>query len=429
MSSASRGLPTRLVAPLLCAALAGPQPAGAARALDSCLRSRGLPRVARVVGPGGEIAWARVVDDEDGVPTAVVPVAGGGDDLAAALERAAADSGHAPRWPIAASERATRLCAPVHLPQEAIDAETHVVVAAGLNYAAHAEEAGGGEAFLFPKPVEPSAPYGTVAAPAGVTLLDYEVELGFVLLADVDLDAPPSREALFAQTAFFVANDVTDREPIIRHATIRGPGTGFVEAKGKPGFLPVGPWLVRGRELFRALAACDADGLGLRLAVDEGDGFLPRQDATTAAMILEPRALLDRIADEVKRHGARTSMSVRRADRVHRYPLAVSGADGRPRLPAGSVVLTGTPEGVAFRAPAPLAVLARGLLRLRSPFEQFRREELTRAGSDARGGYLAPGDRVRASIDGLGAQIVEITSPGTAPPRGPCNDATEGSGP
>ena len=42
------------------------------------------------------------------------------------------------------------------------------------------------------------------------------------------------------KSAFFVANDVTDREAIIRHAAISGPGDGFVEAKGQPGFLPAG---------------------------------------------------------------------------------------------------------------------------------------------------------------------------------------------
>jgi 2-keto-4-pentenoate hydratase/2-oxohepta-3-ene-1,7-dioic acid hydratase in catechol pathway len=308
----------------------------------------------------------------------------------------------------------------VALGQEALDAGERVVTAAGLNYAAHAEEAGGGDVFLFPKPVAPGPPYGALAAPAGVTLLDYEVELAFVLLDDVDLRALPTREALLARSAFFLADDVTDREPIIRNATLTGPGTGFVEAKGQPGFLPAGPWLVRGTELFAALDACGAEGLGLRLEVDEGDGFRTRQDATTAAMILDPLALLARLADEVEQHGVQSPMTVRRAGGVRTYPLAVEGPDGALRLPAGSVVLTGTPEGVALQAPAPLGVTLRGLLRLRSPFEQFRQEELARARSGAPGGYLTPGDRVRARIDGLGAQLHTVAEPGTPPAREPC---------
>jgi hypothetical protein len=107
-----------------------------------------------------------------------------------------------------------------------------VVVAAGLNYSGHAEEAGGGDVFVFPKPVEPTGPYSTVSAPTGVTLLDYEVELAFVLLADVSLAALPTWETLLDQSAFFVANDVTDREAIIRNATFTGPGTGSSRRKG-----------------------------------------------------------------------------------------------------------------------------------------------------------------------------------------------------
>jgi 2-keto-4-pentenoate hydratase/2-oxohepta-3-ene-1,7-dioic acid hydratase in catechol pathway len=267
-----------------------------------------------------------------------------------------------------------------------------------------------------------------VVPPAGVTLLDYEVELAFVLLEDVDLDALPSRETLLSKTAFFVANDLTDREPIIVHKAFSGPGTGFVEAKGQPGFLPAGPWLVRGTELFDALAACGGDGLGLRLDVDEGDGFRTRQEATTAAMILDPLPLIARIADEVSRRGLRTPMPVRRGDEVRHYPLAVPHHEhGAARLPAGSIVLTGTPEGVVLQAPSPFGVLARGLLRLRSPFEQFRREELARADADEPGGYLTPGDRVRASVDGLGAQIFSIGEPGASPFLDPCHPPTEAS--
>lgn len=420
----SRFLASLLLAPplLLAAGVGGAQ---GSPDLQRCLEDQELVRVARVVGPDGTASHARVVAHEDGVPTAVVPIPGGPSDLAAVFQRAAVARDAAPLWRIAASERAERICAPIHLPQDAIDAETRVVVAAGLNYAAHAEEAGGGDVFLFPKPVEPSAPFGALAAPAGVTLLDYEVELAFVLLADVDLRALPTGDELLARSAFFVANDVTDREPIIRNATLSGPGSGFVEAKGQPGFLPAGPWLVRGSELFAALAACGKQGLGLRLDVDEGDGFRTRQDATTAAMILDPLELLERIADEATRNGVRSPMPVRRADGVRDYPLAVADPDGTPRLPSGSVLLTGTPEGVALQAPAPLGVMARGLLRLRGPFEQFRQEELARAAAGEPGGYLAAGDRVRAQIEGLGAQIVRIGEPGTPLPLDPCKAPTQ----
>jgi 2-keto-4-pentenoate hydratase/2-oxohepta-3-ene-1,7-dioic acid hydratase in catechol pathway len=270
---------------------------------------------------------------------------------------------------------------------------------------------------VFPKPVEPTAPYGAVSAPAGVTLLDYEVELAFVLLADVTLTALPTWETLLDQSAFFVTNDITDREAIIRNAALTGPGTGFVEAKGQPGFMPAGPWLVRGRELFAAAAACGGRGLPIRLEVDSGEGFELRQDANTELLLLDPIALLARVAEQVRTTGLRSEMPVVRGGETRHYPLAVDEA--APRLPAGSVVLTGTPEGVALATPDPLGLVARGALRLRGPFEQFRQEELARAAAREPGGYLAPGDRVRARIAGLGTQLFKIAESG-APLTDPC---------
>lgn len=406
-----------MIAWLLAAALGAQEPAAASE-LDRCLSQQALPRVARVVGPDGRVHFARVLEDVGGVPHRVAPLAADGTPLAEVLERAAAaspagsaDAGSG--WPIPPAEAATRICAPFALAQSAIDAEQVVVVAAGLNYRAHAEEAGGGEVFLFPKPSAPTPPYAPLRRPAEVRLLDYEVELGFVLLADLALEPTPSREALLAQSAFFVSNEVTDREPIIRHAALDGPGTGFVEAKGQPGFLPAGPWLVRGRELFAALDACGADGLGLRLAVDAGAGFETRQDSTTALMLVDLTGLLERLADEVRRHGLRTAMPFERDGETRFHPIAVD--ETAPRLPAGSVVLTGTPAGVALGTPDPLGLVLRGAVRLRGPFEQFRREQLARAEAREPGGYLAPGDRVRASIDGLGTQQLTVTGPEAAP--------------
>jgi 2-keto-4-pentenoate hydratase/2-oxohepta-3-ene-1,7-dioic acid hydratase in catechol pathway len=410
--------PRARITPLITVlALAGP--ASASTELTRCLDEATLPRVVRVMDEeSGGLVYARVVDHSDGVPTSVSPIGDGTDPLREVLERAGRPSnGDAPAKVV--SVESPDVCSPVALTQREIDAESRVVVAAGLNYAAHAEEAGGGDVFLFPKPVEPGAPYGSVAPPEGVTLLDYEVELAFVLLEDLDLRALPSPESLLARTAFFVSNDVTDREPIIVHKALSGPGTGFVEAKGQPSFLPAGPWLVRGTELFAALEKCGGEGLGLRLDVDEGDGFRPRQDDSTAAMILDPHALLLRIAQEVDSVGDRTAMPVEREGEVRHYPLAVQ-ADGQLRLPAGSVILTGTPEGVTLQAPSMLGVVGRGLLNLRGPLEQFRHEQLEWAASGEPGGYLVPGDRVRARIDGLGTQIFRISEPGAPVAPDPC---------
>jgi 2-keto-4-pentenoate hydratase/2-oxohepta-3-ene-1,7-dioic acid hydratase in catechol pathway len=304
----------------------------------------------------------------------------------------------------------------VALPQAAIEGESRVVVAAGLNYAEHAEEAGGGDVFVFPKPSAPTGAYATVHAPAGIVLLDYEIELAFVLLDAVDPLDPPQVDALLAATAFFVSNDVSDREAIIRNAELSGPGTGFVTGKGQPGFLPAGPWMVRGTELFAALESCGADGLGLELWVDEGEGPGARQSATTALMILDPRALIARIGEQIRDTGIRTPMPTPDNGGERFYPLAID-ADA-PRIPAGSVLLTGTPGGVALKAPSIVGVTLRGIANFRSPLKQFLAEETARI--DRGGSYLKAGDRVVARIDGLGTQRFAIGVAGADAPPDPC---------
>lgn len=205
----------------------------------------------------------------------------------------------------------------VELAEEKLDAETHVILSTGLNYAAHAEEAGGGDVFLFPKPAAPTPPYTPVYPPAGVLLFDYEVELAFVLLEDIDLTDIPDRAELLANTAFFLSNDISDREAIIRRAEIFGAGTGFVEGKGQPGFFPTGPWMVRGTELFSAAKACGAEGLGLRLWV--GEEAEPRQQANTTQMILAPEALVERVGTWFEAGGYALSQARRRGARKHRW--------------------------------------------------------------------------------------------------------------
>ena len=158
-------------------------------------------------------------------------------------------------------------------------------------------------------------------------------------------------------------------------------------------------------------------GLPIRLEVDAGEGFELRQGANTELLLLDPVALLARVGEQVRTSGLRTEMPLVRNGETHQYPLAVD--DAAPRLTAGSLVLTGTPAGVALATPDTLGLVARGALHLRGPIEQFRQEELARATAREPGGYLAPGDRVRARIAGLGTQLFRIAEPG-APPSDPC---------
>jgi len=382
--------------------------------LEMCLAQQRLVRVARVLEASGRVVYGRVVEARNGRPRRYTPIADAGTPLARVFELAALPPKRTVSHPLSPEQ----VCPPVDLTQAQLDAETHVIVSTGLNYAAHAEEAGGGDVFLFPKPAAPTRPYARVHPPAGVTLLDYEIELAYVLLEPVDLAEPPSREALLENSAFFLSNDLSDRQPIILGASLTGGSTGFVEGKGQPGFFPAGPWMVRGRELFSALRACRADGLGLRLWVDEGDGPVLRQSASTALMIQQPHELIAYLGDWIARDGLRTPMPFERDGETRYYPLAVG--EEPPRLGAGSIVQTGTPEGVALQAPSPLGVMLRGLVRLRGPFAQFAAEEQARVATGKRGGYLQAGDVVHAWIDGLGVQEFALAPAGSPTPPDPC---------
>ena len=145
--------------------------------LDACLNELDIPRIARVLDPSGRIVYAQVTAHDEGFITRAATIAQDGTPLAEVFERAenmAADADFA--------VGNNRVCAVVDLPESDLDAEIRVIVSTGLNYAAHAEEAGGGDVFLFPKPSAPTRPYASVHPRAGVTLFDYEVELAFVLL-------------------------------------------------------------------------------------------------------------------------------------------------------------------------------------------------------------------------------------------------------
>ena len=83
--------------------------------------------------------------------------------------------------------------------------------------------------------------------------------------------------------------------------------------------------------------------------------------------------------------------------------------------------------GTRSRSPSPL-LLAPALL-LAVGGEPAQGEELARAAADAPGGYLAPGDRVRARIDGLGTQIIRIAEPGTPLAPDPCGQPREAQQP
>jgi len=209
--------------------------------------------------------------------------------------------------------------------------EAHI--AAGTNYAAHAEETGIDDGvFLFPKLSAPTAWNASVKARGR---FDYEAELCAVPLAPIVPDGP-------VRLGFVLCNDFTDRWPLVRDIDFDRPmgTTGFTEGKGGPGMLPLGPFLVVPRDdsaFYRAVS--------LELFVN---GQL-RQRSSASLMIWSP----EQIAAQALRNCAQD---------YHRGAETVR-LTGCESIPAGTILLTGTPEGVLFHPATiwnPLAYLRSG---------------------------------------------------------------------
>jgi 2-keto-4-pentenoate hydratase/2-oxohepta-3-ene-1,7-dioic acid hydratase in catechol pathway len=243
------------------------------------------------------------------------------------------------------------------------------VVAQAVNYRSHAAESG-----FDPDKIPPvffrksshslTGPAGDIIRPPGVGFLDYEVELGLVIGADLPVGTTVTQETLHHYVAaLVVANDVSARQ-------IQLTKTQFYESKSYPTFTTAGPWL--------ALAgASDLAGLGaLRLTLSvNGD---VRQDALATDMIVTPARAL-------------TALS-------RFQPLA-----------PGDLLLTGTPGGTALKAPPKAVEKLAGLLPPAVKWRMFFRRQ---AGNPR---YLRDGDVVTAGIasaDGeldLGTQRCAVT--------------------
>jgi len=192
-----------------------------------------------------------------------------------------------------------------------------------------------------------TGPTADIIRPDGVDFLDYEVELGLVIGAELPVGTTVTDADLANYVAALVlTNDVSARQ-------IQLTKTQFYESKSYPTFTPVGPWLT----LVDAADLATLDSLRLSLSVN-GE---VRQDSTVADMIVRPARALSLLS---------------------RF---------QPMAP-GDLLLTGTPGGTALKAP-PKAV--EKLVALLPPVTKwamfFRRQS-----RNAR--YLQDGDIVTATI-------------------------------
>jgi 2-keto-4-pentenoate hydratase/2-oxohepta-3-ene-1,7-dioic acid hydratase in catechol pathway len=233
------------------------------------------------------------------------------------------------------------------------------IVAQMVNYRSHAVESG-----LNPDTVPPAffrktshsltGPTGDIIRPPGVSFLDYEVELGLVIGADLPVGTMVSDATLDRYVAaLVVANDISARQ-------IQLTRTQFYEAKSYPTFTPAGPWLT----LVGAADLARLTALRLTLSVN---GQV-RQDAFAADMIVRPAQALSLLS--------------------RFQPLA-----------PGDLVLTGTPGGTALQAPAPVVQQLAGLLPPATRWRLFFRRQA------ASPRYLHDGDVITARIATAGGEL------------------------
>jgi 2-keto-4-pentenoate hydratase/2-oxohepta-3-ene-1,7-dioic acid hydratase in catechol pathway len=192
-----------------------------------------------------------------------------------------------------------------------------------------------------------------VVRPAHVRLLDYEVELGLVLGADVTSHRTFTNANLHEVVAgVVIVNDYSARD-------VQIPEMQFYKGKSYRTFAPVGPRLcLLGKEDLPRL-----ESLRMKLTVN---GRI-RQDASTAEIVFGPAETLTELS---------------------------SIQD----LFTGDLIATGTPAGCALRVPPKIFQKAGALLSDRARFRLFVR------GQAKRSEYLQPGDVVEATIrseDGL----------------------------
>jgi 2-keto-4-pentenoate hydratase/2-oxohepta-3-ene-1,7-dioic acid hydratase in catechol pathway len=178
------------------------------------------------------------------------------------------------------------------------------VVCIGMNYAAHAAEAGGQPPttpiVFYKAPNTVVGPRDDILIPRGSTRTDWEVELGVVVGRRARYLESPD-EALSYVAGYVLSNDVSERDFQLEQS-----GGQWSKGKSCETFNPLGPWI-------RTADEVDPTALRLTSAVN-GE---PRQDSSTADLVFDVAYLV-----------------------WHLSQFMV--------LDPGDLINTGTPEGVAL---------------------------------------------------------------------------------
>lgn len=194
------------------------------------------------------------------------------------------------------------------------------IVGIGLNYRAHAAEAGleaPTDPIVFLKATSAVAgPDDGIVLPRGSEETDWEIELAVVIGNGGRYIK--ERDALAHVAGYCIANDVSERDYQLR----RGPQ--WTKGKSADTFAPLGPWLVTRDEIP------DPQNLALELCLN-GEVM---QRGNTADMIFSVPALIARVSEYMS-------------------------------WQPGDVMITGTPPGVGFGMKPPRYLRAGDTLNLR----------------------------------------------------------------
>jgi len=186
------------------------------------------------------------------------------------------------------------------------------ILCIGLNYREHAAESGSSipvNPMLFIKSSNTlNNPFDPIPIPRRSSMIDFESELCVVIGKDTkNVSRDQALECVYGYTC---ANDVSARD--WQREKSLGGGQ-FARGKSFDGFCPLGPWIVTADEVP------DPNALRIRGLLN---GTV-MQDHTTADMIFDVPALIESLS---------STMTLR----------------------AGSVILTGTPQGVGFARTPPV---------------------------------------------------------------------------
>lgn len=197
-------------------------------------------------------------------------------------------------------------------------------------------------------------------------LLDYEGELAFLLLDDVDW-TKINDPAYTPQIGYFLANDISARTIAILGEDKANKYDYWGASKSFPGFLPVG-------NKMWVSAADKPDSILCTTIVTKINGEI-RQKQSTSDMVYTPREMLYFIHE--------------------RFP------EDLPQK--GDIVLTGTPGGVAFQVPAWKAWISDIF-----DLDRFVKLVASIASAGKNRKFLKPGDLVEVSSGELGTVAIKI---------------------